>query len=440
MGNLLFDFAVLLLLFVLNGFLSMAELAVVSARKPLLRKLAEDGVAGANTAHALANDPGDFLSTVQIGITLIGIMAGAYSGTTLSRPVAELLQTVPHMASYSEGLAVTGVVLLTTYLSLVVGELTPKRIALNNAERIACFVARPMRFMARLTRALVVLLDRSSELLLRVLGIRLRDAPAVTEEEVRLMLEQGAEVGVFEPIEEEIMTQVFRLSDRRASAIMTPRTEIEWIDVTDTPEAIRKLIIDAGHARYPLARGSLDQVIGIIMVRDLLLQQLEAQPFDLEALARPALFLPESMTALDAVERMREARSHIALIIDEYGGLEGLVTISDVVEAILGAVEAVGPGEEPDIVMRDDGTWLIDGMLSADEFQDYFHIRDLPSRAEADYQTVAGLIITLLERLPVVGSKVTVAGYGLEVMDMDGRRVDKVLVTRIPPGLPEDIN
>lgn len=430
MGQYLLDFAFLILLLIANGFLSMAEMAIVSSRRPRLQTLADDGKPGAARALALAEEPGDFLSTVQIGITAIGIFTGAFGGATLSLPVADLIARVPALASYAQPIAVFLVVLITTYLSLIIAELTPKRIALNNAEELACFVAGPMTFLARLAHPLVILLNRSSEWLARALGVRPSSAPAVTDEEVRIMLQQGAQTGIFEPIEEEIVTQVFRLSDRRASAIMTPRTDIDWIEVGQSEQEIRDLIMESGHSRFPLAEASLDHVVGVLFARDLLLQRMAGNGVDLQSIARPALFLPESMTALDVIESMRESRSHMALIINEYGGLEGLVTINDIVEAILGSVEEVGE-EEAEIVEREDGSWLIDGMLSVDEFQEVFRVPDLPARDELDYQTVGGMIMAILERVPAVGNAVKLDGLRLEVMDMDGRRVDKVLVQRM---------
>ncbi|HQY93110.1 hemolysin family protein [Caldilinea sp.] len=428
MSQYLLDIGVLLILLIANGFLSMAEMAVVSSRRPRLQTMAAEGKPGAARALALAADPGDFLSTVQIGITAIGIFVGVFSGATLAQPIADLLRQTEFLAAYAAPVALFLVILATTYLSLIVAELTPKRIALSRPEELASFVAPPMDFLARIARPLVFLLDRSSEGLAHVLGVRPSDAPAVTDEEVRIMLQQGAQVGIFEPIEEEIVTQLFRLSDRRTNAIMTPRPDVDWIDVEQSAEEVRDLIMASNHSRFPLAEGSLDQVIGIVFVRDLLLQRMETPEVDLRAVARPALFLPESMTGLDVIEQMRRSRSHIALIINEYGGLEGLVTISDVVEAILGAVDATNLEETPSITQRDDGSWLIDGLWSVDAFQEKFGLKELPARNELDYQTVGGMIMALLEQVPSVGSVVEFDGYKLEVVDMDGRRVDKVLV------------
>lgn len=429
MGTFFLDFIILLLLLILNGVLAMAELAVVSARKPRLKQMADDGDENARAALALAEEPGDFLSAIQIGITLVGIITGAFGGARLSVPVAELLNQAPFLAPYSESLAVAFVVLLTTYLALVVGELTPKRVALNNPEKIATQVARPMQLLARLSHPLVVLLDRSSAALVRLMGIQPNLQPLVTEDEVRVMLEQGTEVGVFEEIEEKMVTSIFRLSDRRVSAIMTPRTEIAWIDVGDRPPEVRQLIAQTGHSRYPLASDNLDHVVGIILVKDLIGQEVKGGEFGWHDLAHPALFVPESMTVLDALERMQETRNTLCLIINEFGGLEGLVTITDVMEAIVGAIEADGLDETPAIVQREDGSWLVDGMLSVDEFQEHFDLEVLPQHEELGYQTVGGLVMTVLERVPTVGSHVRVGPYRIEVVDMDGRRVDKVLVT-----------
>ena len=422
-------FLIVLLLILLNGVLSMAEMAVVSSRRARLQQMAEAGHEGAAAVMKLLADPSDFLSTIQIGITLIGILTGAFSGATLSNPVAELLMQLGLPGNLAAPLAVFVVVAITTYVSLVVGELVPKRLALNDPERIASAVAGPMATLSRVTSPLVWLLARSSEGLLRLLGIKPSDEPLVTEEEVRVLIEQGTQTGVFEPIEEEIMEQVFRLSDRTVSVIMTPRRDIVWFDVADTPGEIRETVLIHGHSRYPVARDDLDDVIGVVMVKDLLASQMADQPIDLAALAQPPLYVPESMQALDVIERLRESRAHMALVIDEYGGLEGLVTFTDIMRAILGDLpDNQGQREEP-VIEREDGTWLVDGMYPVDEFQDYFEIKELPHEDEANYQTVGGMVMALLGQVPKPSDRVSWAGYDIEVMDMDGRRVDKVLVS-----------
>jgi len=425
------DLLVLLILMLANGLLAMAEMSIVSSRPARLQAMVTAGKPGAATALKLLQNPGDFLSTVQIGITLIGIFAGAFGGATLAVPLAEQLRQIGFLAPYATQIAVFAVVLATTYLALVVAELTPKRIALSKPEAIASLVAPMLDLLSRLARPVVVLLDRSSGALSRLFGVRSDSVPTVTDDEVRLLLRQGAQLGVFKPIEEEIVAQLFRLSDRRASAIMTPRTEIAWIDVNQNMEEIRNLIVSSPHSRFPLAEESLDHVIGIVYARDLLVQRLLTEDIDLRSLAKPALFVPENMSALDVVEQMRKKRMPVALIINEYGGVEGLVTITDVVEAILGAMEEASMHEEPDIVQREDGSWLVNGLWSVDAFQEHFGLSDLPLREELDYQTVGGMVMAILGEIPSIGSQVEIDGYRLEVVDMDGRRVDKVLVKKV---------
>lgn len=425
------DLLILLILMLANGFLAMAEMSIVSSRPARLQAMVAAGKPGAAVALKLLQNPGDFLSTVQIGITLIGIFAGTFGGATLAAPLAEQIGRVGFLAPYAFQLAVFVVVLATTYLALVVAELTPKRIALSKPEAIASLVAPILDLLSRLARPLVMQLDCSSGALLRLFGVSGDNIPTVTDDEVRLLLRQGAQLGVFKPIEEEIVGQLFRLSDRRVSAIMTPRTEIAWIDVNQSLDEIRHLIISSPHSRFPLAEESLDHVIGIVYARDLLVQRLLTEAIDLRSLAKPALFVPENMSALDVVEQMRKKRMPVALIINEYGGVEGLVTITDVVEAILGDIEEVQIGDEPDIVQREDGSWLVNGLWPVDAFQEHFDLGDLPLREELDYQTVGGMVMAILGEIPSIGAQVTIDGYRLEVVDMDGRRVDKVLVTKV---------
>lgn len=424
------SFLIVFVLIVFNGLLSMAEMAIVSARKPRLQQMADEGSPSALAALNLAEDPGDFLSTVQIGITLIGILTGAFSGATLSGPVASVLVLIPGLESMAAPLSVALVVIVITYLSLVVGELAPKRIALNNAERIAVMVAGPMRGLSFITKPFVWVLDKSSAALLSLLGVKPSTEPAVTEEEVRVLIEQGTQSGVFEPIEEEILAQVFRLSDRTVSAIMTPRTDIVWFDADDSDEEVREVVLAHGHSRYPVARGDLDEVVGVVMVKDLLAKRMVDETIQLADLAQPPLYVPESMAAFDVIERLRETRSHLALVIDEYGGLEGLVTFTDIMRAILGEMPDNRGHSESPVVAREDGSWLVDGMYAVDDFKDTFNIRELPDEDEAGYQTLGGMIMTMLGRVPATGNRVRVADYQLEVIDMDGRRVDKVLVMK----------
>ncbi len=427
-----FELLFLLLLILANGALSMSELAVVSARKMRLQQMADDGNLGARTALELAEAPGRFLSSVQIGITLAGILAGALGGARLAGMISEPLAQLPYMAAYADAIGLTLVAVVITYFTLVLGELVPKRLALRSPERVAAVIAKPMARLARLTSPLVSLLSASTEFVLLLLGIRGEPEPAVTEEEVRMMLEQGAEIGVFEPMEEEIVGQVFRLADRKVGALITPRPEIVWIEVEDSVETMREKIVASGRSRFPVAERELDHLVGIVLAKDLLAQCMAGDPIDLRSVLRPALYVPESMPALTVVERFKESQTKMAVVIDEYGGVEGIVTVDDVLEAMVGDISGPDEEGEPEAVQRDDGTWLVDGMFPIDRFQDLFDVDMLPYQTEGYYQTVGGLVMASLGQIPVAGDHFEWEGLRIEVVDMDGRRVDKVLIARLP--------
>lgn len=438
MSNIALELFFIFLLLIANGVFAMSELAIVSARKSRLEQRAESGDRRARAALNLAEAPNDFLSAVQIGITLIGILAGVVGGGTITDALNSLLARIPGLAPYSRPLSVGVVVLFITYLSLVIGELAPKRIALHNPEAIARAVAPFMSALARLTGPAVSILSGSTNLVLRLLNLSPSDEPLVTEADVRTMIEQGTQEGTFEPIEEEIVGQVFRLSDRTVSALFTPRTDIIWLNLDDPPEVIKQEVIESGHARYPVAQDNLDNVIGLVSAQALLAQSLAGQELDLRSIIQPALFIPETTPALVVVERLKQTRSHIALVIDEYGGVEGLVTLDDILTAIVGDIPDADEPSEPEAVQREDGSWLVDGMFQIDEFQDLFEIETLPNVGEGYYQTVGGLVMAMLGRIPTPGDNFEWAGHRLEVMDMDGRRVDKVLVSRSEPPAVED--
>lgn len=426
------EFAILLVLILANGFLSMSEMSLVSARKARLRQQADEGDANAERALKLAESPAQFLSTVQVGITLIGILTGAFGGAALSNSLAPIFAQIPLIAPYATGFSVFFVVIVTTYLSLILGELAPKRIALNSAERIARMVAPIMGVLAWLARPLNRLLSGSTDLVLRLIGVRPSTESPVTDEEIRILIEQGTESGVFEPIEEEIVQQLFRLSDLTVGALLTPRTDVEWLDVHDTPEEIGEQLRDSNHSRYPVADKGLDSVVGVLLVKDLFTATLAGKPIDVTSVMQPPLFIPDSTPALEVLERLRQTRTHIALVIDEYGGLEGLVTLADFVEAIIGAVPEIGDSTDPQSVQRADGSWLLDGMMPIDRFQQQFDIKELPHENEGYYQTLGGFVMSTLGRVPSVGDLFEWQNVQLEVVDMDGRRVDKVLATVLP--------
>ncbi|NLE75920.1 MAG: HlyC/CorC family transporter [Chloroflexi bacterium] len=430
------ELAIILLLIVINGVLAMSEIAIVSARQSSLQQRAAEGDKGALMALALADEPTTFLSTVQIGITLVGILAGAFGGATLAEPLAQALRAAPLLAPYSGGLAVGLVVLGITYLSLVIGELVPKRLALNNAEQVAATMAPTMRILARVTAPAVRLLSLSTDGVLRLLRAPAADQSPVSEEEIKILLQQGRQVGIFEAAEEQMVQRVFRLADRRVSMLMTPRPEVVWLDVDDPPEKLVQKIRTSGFSRFPVAEGALDHVVGMALTKDLLAQRLAGKPLDLRAALRPALFVPEGLPALEMLERFREERVKAALVMDEYGGLQGLVTLTDVVEAILGDLPEADEHANQTVVRRGNGDFLLDGRLPIDEFKELFGVREMPEEGERFYETLAGFVLHRLGHVPEVGERFECMGLRFEVLDMDGLRVDRVLVAQV--GEPSD--
>ncbi|MFQ3534648.1 MAG: hemolysin family protein [Aggregatilineales bacterium] len=432
MGELL----IILLLIVANSVFAMSEAALLSARKARLRQRVNQGDRRAAAALELANQPSTFLATVQIGITLIGILAGAFGGATIAGSLAEALRSVPFLAPSAEPLAFGLVVLLTTYLSLIIGELVPKRLALTSPERIIGLVAAPMRLLSRLAAPLVRFLDGSTNLVLILLGARASTEPEVTEEEIKVMIAQGTQAGTFEEAERELVDGVFRLADVRVDALMTPRTEVTWFDVNEPIESVRDKLVKSGKSRFPVARGSLDDVIGVVRAKDLLARALANEPFDLTACLQPPLFVPESLTALKLLNRFRDANTHIALIIDEYGGLRGVVTIADVLAEIVGGIY-LEETSEPEVVQREDGSWLVDGMIMIDELAELFPMLRLPDESEREYQTLGGYLMSQFGRIPQVSDVYEADGLRFEIVDMDGYRVDRVLVSQVPPETPQ---
>lgn len=430
MSAALLEIIIIFLLILLNGFFSMSEIAVVTARKGRLQQVAGQD-RGAKAALELADSPSRFLSTVQVGITLVGIFTGAFGGATLAREIALLLDRVVWLRPYNQAISVGIVVLVTTYFLLVLGELVPKRLALTYAEKIASFVAPLMLRLSQVTRPAVYLLTRSTEMVVRLLGIKPNDDLPVTEEEVRLMIEEGTQFGVFEPIEKEMVGQLFWLSDRTVSALITPRTEIVWLDVNDSFEDLTHKLTTNNHSRFPVADGSLDDVLGMVLAKDLLAQLLAGEAINLEKVLQPPFFVPEGMPALQVLDRFKEARAQYALVIDEYGVLQGLVTINDVLEELVGDIPEADEVVDPEIVRREDGSWLLDGMLTVDEFKELFDIDALPDEAIQYHQTLGGFVMATMGRIPTTGDRFDWSGLSFEVVDMDGYRVDKVLVHRL---------
>jgi putative hemolysin len=427
-----FDLIVVLVLTIANGIFSMSEMAVVSAKKVRLQEMAERGNIKAKAALALANSPNRFLSTVQVGITLITILTGVLGGATLAEPVAKAIAQIPQLATSSGAIASTLVVIFITYLSLIVGELVPKRLALNNPEKIALAIAIPMRLMERLTAPVVFLLSLSTDLLLKLMGGTVAsNEPQITEEEIKVLMRQGAAEGTFDAAEQDMIERVFSLGDEPVSALITPRLDIVWLDLNDPLDVNRQKMTDSRHSRYPVCQESLDNVLGIIHVKDLLAQPNQA--FDLTSVLRQPLFLAESTHALKVLELLKKTGNQLALVVNEYGVTQGLVTLNDVVEVIIGDIPFEDEEQEQEAIQREDGSWLMDGRLSIDEFKELLNIEELPGEERDNYQTLGGFVITQLGHIPKSSAHFVWDGFRLEVVDMDGNRVDKVLVIPPPP-------
>jgi putative hemolysin len=422
------DLAIIVGLVLLNGVFAMSELAIVSSRRPRLEALARKGSGGARAALALTEDPGKFLSTVQIGITLIGILAGAYSGASLGGPVGDRLARlgVPASAAASWGFGL--VIVATTYLNLVVGELVPKQIALRSPEPIAALVARPMGWLARITAPLVWLLDKSTGIIFRLLRLDRDSKSHVTAEELHLVFAEASTAGVIEESERAIISGVVRLADRPVREVMTPRTEVEWIDLnSDAP-----LPSPLPHSRMPVGHGSVDELVGVVQARDLLAAAMDGRPIDLAALMRPVPVVSDQMDAMDALEVLRVADVPVAFVHDEYGHLDGLVTPADLLAAIAGAFASdVGEDTDPPLVQREDGSWLVSGSLPADQLAERLGV---PLSEDRDYATAAGFALSVLKHLPSVGETFAYDGWRFEVVDMDGRKIDKLLASRRDDG------
>ena len=404
----------------------MAEVALISARKARLQNEINKGDTRASIALKLVENPNQFLSVIQIGITTIDLLTGALTGATLGIWINSQLDKIPILQPYSEVIALVVGVLPITYLSLVLGELVPKRLAMRDPEGISSSIARPMRFLTKFFSPLVRFLSFSTESVLRVFGVESSEEPPVTEEEIQLLIDQGTQAGIFEESEQDMVEGVFSLGDQRVYSVMTPRTDIVWLDIDDTMEEIRTKIVENDLSRFPVRQGTLDVILGIVKARDLLVPSLGGEPIRLKELLKPAFFVPETMFASKALEILKEKGTDILLVIDEFGGLQGLLTINDIIEEIVGEMEI----DEPQATQRQDGSWLLDGMLEVDEFKEIFDFKTLPH--ENEYETLSGFVMMSLGRVPQVTDHFEWHSYNFEIIDMDGRRVDKVLVSTLP--------
>ena len=420
------EILVIAILILVNGILAMSEAALVASRKARLQNRVNEGDKASLAALKLIERPNVFLSTIQIGITLIGVLAGALGGATLAETLAVTLAKIPVVSEYSESLALGTVVVVITILSLWLGELVPKRLGLHSPEQIARVVAGPMLLISRIFSPFISLMSWATDLVIRLIGVEPSLEPPITEEELQVLIDQGTQAGVFEESEQDMVEGIFSLGDSRVYSLMTPRTELVWLDVTDSIEEIRQKIADCPYSRFPVRQDSLDTIIGIVKSRDLLVESLSGKAIDLKVLLKPAFFIPETMFASRALELFKEKNTELLLVVDEFGGLQGLLTINDILEEIVGAMEF----EEPQATLRQDGSWLLDGMLEVDEFKEIYNFTALPH--EDEYETLSGFVMTSLGRVPQTADHFEWNGYRFEVMDMDGRRVDKVLVTTLP--------
>ena len=424
---------IIAVLFYFNGIFAKYEIAMVSARKTRLQQRSDDGNRGAADALELLKDPNQqYLSTIQIMITMIDTLAGGIGGAMLANPLAEVLQKVSWLAPAADTVALIFVVVVITYFSIVLGELIPKRIAVSKPEDVVCQLSPAIRKLTRLMRPLTRLLSTSTSLGIKLLRIDTQAEPSITEDEIKVFIEQGRDIGLIEQTESDMFSGIFRLGDRRVDVLMTPRTDLEWIDIEDDQHTIISELMHSEYSRIPVGRGSLDDVLGMVNVKELIGIDLHSPNFHLTDYIREPMFVPENMQALKVFEQFRATGTHQALVIDEYGGVQGMVTLYDVLEAIVGEIPLDAEDQEQEVVQRADGSYLLDGMLPIDEIKELLDFDELPDEGRAGYQTLSGFVMNQLGSIPRVGQTFTWDTYQFEVVDMDGRRVDKVLVTRLP--------
>lgn len=429
MTSILLELFIILALVITNGLFAMAEIAIISVRKTRLQELINQGNAKAHIALDLSNSPNRFLSTVQVGITLIGILTGAFGGATLSHSLAQYVVLIPWLGQWSHAIALSTIVIGITYLSLIIGELVPKRLGLNNPEQIAIHMAKPMSVLSVIAAPIVHLLSASTEAIVRMIGVEQTSAqPLVTEEEIKVLVRQGAEAGMFEVAEQDMVERVFRLGDQNVGNLMTPRLDIVWLNLNDSTETNREKMIDSNHTRFPVCHDSIDNVLGVLNATDMLSKTLLNEPLDFTDILRSPLFIPASTRAFKVLELFKQSSTHIAFVVDEYGVVQGLVTLNDVIEVIIGDIPFADHPHELPAVQRDDGSWLIDGMLSIDRFKEIFKVSYLPNEEHGNFQTLGGFVITYLGRIPAAADHFEWHNLRFEVMDMDGNRVDKMLV------------
>lgn len=430
MDSIWVEIILIMFLIVLNGWLALSELALVSARKARLEQAANRGDTKASIALRLSGSPDHFLSTIQIGITFVGVLAGAFGGATIAEWIDKRIAVYPFLAPYAEAISVTAVVICITYLSLIIGELIPKRIALNNPEKIACSVAPAIQLLSRLAKPLVILLSGSTNLLLRVLGFKSSAEDVVTEEEIKFLIGKGTQAGAFQEFEQDTIERVFRLADRRVSVLMTHRTDIVWLNLNESQGETKRKIALHKYSSYPVAKDRIENIVGTVRSKDLLARMMEGKAFELKEVCQKPFYIYETTPAVKAMELLKKSQAHIAFVVDEYGTTIGLVTLGDILRSVFEDVENLN-GSEKNIVEREDGSFLVPGSLPLDEFTDYMQIGRLSEDELAGMNTVGGFVMARLGTVPLEGHHFVWKGLRFEVIDMDGRRVDKVLVSKM---------
>ncbi|QVY61769.1 hemolysin family protein [Cytobacillus gottheilii] len=431
MDNIGISILIILILIVANGLFAMTEIAIVTSKKARLERMRDEGNNKAAYALKLAEDPNQLLSTIQIGITLIGVITGAFGGATIARQLSVYVEQIDFLAPYSYQLSFIIVVGISTYLSLIIGELVPKRIGLGNPEKVASAVAKPMYYFSKIGRPLIWILSKSTELLLKILGIKPNNEPNVTEEEITQLIEEGVYSGVVEEIEQDIVEQVFYLGDKRLSDILTTRTKLIWLDIEDSFQENMKMINESPHSKFPVGKGSLDRFLGIIHTKDLLSKVAGGEKFDLADCIEDTHILPEYMKVFHVLEILKKSGKHEAVVTDEYGGIEGFVTLHDIIENIVGDMPE-DDEEVPQIIKRNEDTWLADGLVSIDAFIRYFDLEDSSLlKDRSHYHTIGGLFAYIIGNLPKIKDTIQVEDLEIEVIDMDGARLDKLLITKL---------
>jgi len=432
--SITYELILIAILILINGLLVMAEFAIVAAKKSRLQNRAEQGDKEAADALSLAEKPTNFLSTIQVGITLISIVIGAFGGATTAESLNLIIKGVPSLAPYSEALALTAVVLVVTYFTLLFGEIVPKWIGMNDAERIAARVARPVRLLSLAMYPVVLFLSYSTEAVLRVFRLKKGTGPPVTEEEIKILIEQGAEAGIFEESEADMVEGIFNLADQKAGRFMVLRPDMITLDINESPEKNWRIMVESRRSFFPVYRDELDNFLGTVAIRDLWVQMVEGNQMDIESAITTPLFIPESIPLLKLLDYFRTEGSHIAMVVDELGNIQGLITLHDILEAIVGRLPTDDEPREAEIILRADGSWLMDGSVTVEDFRESIGVEIRPEELADRFHTLAGFVMLQLQRIPKTGDSFEWNGFSFEVVDMDGMKIDKVLVSRLPPG------